>query len=70
MTDAITERLIKCYTGVVHDVMRGMGLRNFTLPHEIAPLPIKNGIATLPELPGLGVGLDWDMIGRATFAKV
>jgi 4-hydroxy-4-methyl-2-oxoglutarate aldolase len=38
MTDAITERLTKCYTGVVHDVMRGMGLRNFTLPHEIVPL--------------------------------
>lgn len=34
------------------------------------PLPIKNGIATLPELPGLGVEFDWDMIERATFAKV
>jgi len=26
------------YTGVVHDVMRTMGLRNFILPHRIAPL--------------------------------
>ncbi|MFT5742214.1 MAG: 4-hydroxy-4-methyl-2-oxoglutarate aldolase [Paracoccaceae bacterium] len=27
-----------CYTGVVHDVMRAMGLRNFTLPPRITPL--------------------------------
>lgn len=38
MDDAITARLTKCYTGVVHDVLRGMGCRNFTLPHEIVPL--------------------------------
>ena len=38
MTKDITQRLTDCYTGVVHDVMRGMGLRNFTLPHEITPL--------------------------------
>ena len=38
MTDAIRERLGSCYTGVVHDVMRAMGLGNFTLPHEIRPL--------------------------------
>ena len=38
MTDAIRERLGSCCTGVVHDVMRAMGLRNFTLPHEIRPL--------------------------------
>lgn len=39
MTDAeITEKLSQCYTGVVHDVMRGMGLRNFTLPPEITSL--------------------------------
>jgi regulator of RNase E activity RraA len=42
MTDAITERLAACYTGVVHDVMRGMGLRDFTLPPELRPI--------LPEL--------------------
>lgn len=35
---AITERLEKCYTGVVHDVMRGMGLKDFTLPPEIRPI--------------------------------
>ena len=31
-------RLEKLYTGVAHDVMRGMGLANFTLPPEIRPL--------------------------------
>ena len=30
--------LRECYTGVVHDVMRAMGLRNFTLPPRITPL--------------------------------
>ena len=31
-------RLEKVYTGVVHDVMRGMGLSGFTLPQDIRPL--------------------------------
>lgn len=35
---SITERLEACYTGVVHDVMRGMGLRDFTLPTELRPI--------------------------------
>ncbi|HKG76990.1 MAG TPA: RraA family protein [Beijerinckiaceae bacterium] len=38
MSDAITERLDRCYTGVVHDVMRGMGLKGFTFPAELRPL--------------------------------
>lgn len=38
MTDAIREKLLSCYSGVVHDVMRAMGLRNFTLPPHITPL--------------------------------
>lgn len=33
--DALTERLGRCYTGVLNDVMRAMGLRNFVLPPEI-----------------------------------
>lgn len=33
----ITERLSKCYTGVVHDIMRDMKYENFTLPPEIKP---------------------------------
>ena len=34
----LVERLAKTYTGVVHDVMRAMGMRDFTLPPEIRPL--------------------------------
>lgn len=36
--DRWSERLARCYTGVVHDVMRAMGLRDFTLPPELRPL--------------------------------
>ena len=36
--DELSERLAGCYTGVVHDVMRAMGLRDFTLPAELRPL--------------------------------
>lgn len=35
---ALVDRLAKTYTGVVHDVMRVMGMRDFTLPPEIRPL--------------------------------
>lgn len=38
MTREITQKLGRCYSGVVHDIMRAMGLRNFTLPVEITPL--------------------------------
>ena len=38
MTDARIEDLGQCYTGVIHDVMRAQGLRNFTLPPRITPL--------------------------------
>jgi regulator of RNase E activity RraA len=34
----LIERLERTYTGVVHDVMRAKGLRDFTLPPEIRPL--------------------------------
>jgi 4-hydroxy-4-methyl-2-oxoglutarate aldolase len=34
----LVERLARTYTGVVHDVMRAQGLRDFTLPPEIRPL--------------------------------
>jgi 4-hydroxy-4-methyl-2-oxoglutarate aldolase len=37
MTDQ-RSRLLACYTSVLHDVMRGMGLRNFTLPPRLRPL--------------------------------
>ncbi|MDC0342901.1 RraA family protein [Alphaproteobacteria bacterium] len=32
-----TERLSRCYTGVVHDIMRDDGHKNFTLPSSIRP---------------------------------
>ncbi|MCB1500347.1 MAG: RraA family protein [Bauldia sp.] len=34
----LSDRLAGCYTGVVHDVMRAMGLRDFTLPAELRPI--------------------------------
>ncbi|MFO1219517.1 MAG: RraA family protein [Burkholderiaceae bacterium] len=42
---SLTERLERCYTGVVHDVMRGMGLANFTLPPELRPLLPERALA-------------------------
>src|SRR5438093_137974 len=38
MTDPITPRLAACYTGAVHDVMRAMGVRDFTFPSQLRPL--------------------------------
>jgi len=38
MTDDVMTQMRSCYTSVLHDVMRGMGLRNFTLPPRIRPL--------------------------------
>lgn len=35
--DNFTDRLSKCYTGVVHDIMRDDGHKNFTLPPSIRP---------------------------------
>ena len=42
----LSDRLAGCHTGVVHDVMRAMGLYEFTLPPELRPI--------LPELPLAG----------------
>ena len=38
MTDQTSDRLARCYTGVVHDVMRKMGYRHFTLPASLRPI--------------------------------
>ncbi len=38
LSDKIQEKLSTCYSAVAHDVMRAMGLRNFTLPSAITPL--------------------------------
>lgn len=45
MNDEITERLEKCYTGVVHDVLRGMGQRDFTLPSYLRPIMPERAMA-------------------------
>jgi len=54
MTDPRLETLRGCYTGVVHDVMRAMGLRDFTLPPRLRPL---DGAGTL-------AGPAWTVEGR------
>ena len=41
----ISQRLQACYTGVVHDVMRALGLRDFTLPAELRPILPEKAIA-------------------------
>jgi 4-hydroxy-4-methyl-2-oxoglutarate aldolase len=38
VSDTLSDRLAKCYTAAVHDVMCGMGFSDFVLPHEITPL--------------------------------
>jgi 4-hydroxy-4-methyl-2-oxoglutarate aldolase len=38
MSGSLSERLARCYTGVVHDVMRAMGLTAFVLPPDIRPI--------------------------------
>lgn len=47
MTDARLDRLKSCYTSVLHDAMRAMGLRDFTLPPRIRPLN-PEGVLTGP----------------------
>lgn len=54
----LTDRLRACYTGIVHDVMRAMGLKNFTLPSEIRPI--------LPDVPLAGPV--FTIAGRVDFA--
>ena len=43
-TEDLTARLSKLYTGVVHDVMRAMGLKDFTLPHTLHPVTVARTI--------------------------
>lgn len=43
--DALTQRLSQLYTGALHDVMRGMGLRDFTLPSTIRSQTVQKKIA-------------------------
>jgi len=43
--DNLTRRLSRLYTGALHDVMRAMGLRDFTLPSSIRSVTIQKKIA-------------------------
>jgi 4-hydroxy-4-methyl-2-oxoglutarate aldolase len=43
--DKLTARLEKLYTGALHDVMRGMGLRDFTLPPSIRAQTVRKKVA-------------------------
>lgn len=47
MTDTRLDRLQSCYTSVLHDVMRAMELKNFTLPPRLRPLN-PEGVLTGP----------------------
>ena len=38
MSQELTDRLERCYTGIIHDTMRAMGLTDFVLPPELRPL--------------------------------
>ena len=55
MTDTIRAWLETCYSGVVHDIMRAMELRNFTLPHGVTPLmaerTLRGPACTIEERP-------------------
>ena len=41
----ISDRLQKCFSSVIHDVMRDMGIKNFTLPSSIVPTKQSNKIS-------------------------
>jgi 4-hydroxy-4-methyl-2-oxoglutarate aldolase len=43
--DKLTQRLLRLYTGALHDVMRGMGLRDFTLPPSIRSQTVQKTMA-------------------------
>ena len=40
-----SQRLAKCFSSVIHDVMRDRGHKNFTLPPNIKPIKEKHKIA-------------------------
>jgi 4-hydroxy-4-methyl-2-oxoglutarate aldolase len=44
-TEDLTPRLSKLHTSVVHDAMRAMGLKDFTLPHTLHPVTVARTVA-------------------------
>jgi 4-hydroxy-4-methyl-2-oxoglutarate aldolase len=72
----LTTQLSGCYTGVVNDVMRAMGLVDYVLPGEITPLasgqqPLCGPVFTVEGRPVQGAGahrtlLEWTgLLSRA-----
>ncbi len=43
--DRLRARLGRCYTGVVNDILRGMGLKDFTLPPKLRPIMPERSLA-------------------------
>ena len=48
--NSLSLRLERCYTGVVHDVMRARGMSRFTLPTELRPILAEKGWTSLYHL--------------------
>jgi 4-hydroxy-4-methyl-2-oxoglutarate aldolase len=44
-SNSLTNRLQKCYTGAVYDVLRSMGMPKQALPYEIRPIDLNHTIA-------------------------
>jgi regulator of RNase E activity RraA len=65
--DEITELLKHCYTGVVNDVMRSEGQKNYVLPRELRPL-ITDQILAGPIFTILGE-VDRTMDGHQTLIE-
>jgi 4-hydroxy-4-methyl-2-oxoglutarate aldolase len=63
----LVERLAKTYTGVVHDVMRAMGLRDFALPPTIRPLfpdeALAGVVATVSGRVDASIGAHESLLG-------
>ena len=45
MDNSMTERLSRCYSGAVYDVMREMGYTDCVLPKDIRPLDDSKSVA-------------------------
>lgn len=79
-TDGYAERLDKCYSGAVYDVLRAMGYPNQVLPNTIRPLlperKLTGRIYTIdghakPNLDGHQTLLSWtEMLSRAPRGSV
>ena len=66
MSDELTTRLERCYTGIIHDVMRAMGLRNFVLPPEIRSLfPDRRLAGPVFTVSGVPVSSDRSSLRRS-----